>query len=300
MFPRITSRLSSIPTSRASALASLHTGTTKTFDTYSYTTHLVRRTMASSSTPTPTPTPIVELREYALHPSHVVPYTKSTTEASTLRKSLTPLRLFSMPETGGMLNTATHMYYFQGGFSERTERRKGMGKSEEWKMYLKSVKPCMISQKSSIFVEAPLVKEFEEVPGLECGTAESMLEAASTSGSGSGGDDDPIYEIRRYHLKLGYDTVPQFLTLYAKGLPSKLHAPGTDPTTTLITLLYSEVGQLNEVIEVWRHGSMDAMERSRVAARGAQEWRSSIAAIADLANVFTNTIHKPLSFSPLR
>lgn len=164
-------------------------------------------------------------------------------------------------------------------------------------MYLKSVKPCMISQKSSIFVEAPLVKEFKEVPGLEGGNAESMLEAASASGSG---EDDPIYEIRRYHLKLGYDTVPQFLTLYAKGLPSKLHAPGTDPTTTLITLLYSEVGQLNEVIEVWRHGSMDAMERSRVAARGAQEWRSSIAAIADLANVFTNTIHKPLSFSPLR
>eukprot|EP01083_Nonionella_stella_P195563 720302_1 len=109
MFTRITSR--------TSALASLHT--TKTH------TYLVRRTMASTitaptPTPTITPTPIVELREYALHPSHVVPYTKSTTEASTLRKSLTPLRLFSMPETGGMLNTATHMYYFQGGFSERT------------------------------------------------------------------------------------------------------------------------------------------------------------------------------------
>jgi len=263
--------------------------------------------MASSApTPTPTPTPIVELREYALHPSHVVPYTNSTTEASALRKSLTPLRLFSMPETGGgMLNTATHMYYFQGGFPERSERRKGMGKSEEWKTYLKSVKPCMISQKSSIFVEAPLVKEFSEVPGLVAGNAESMLEAGSGSGSGNKNENldldlDPIYEIRRYHLKLGYDTVPQFLTLYAQGLPSKLHAVGTDPTTTLITLLYSEVGQLNEVIEVWRHGSMDAMERSRVAARGAQEWRTSIAAIADLANVFTNTIHKPLSFSPLR
>ena len=57
--------------------------------------------------------------------------------------------------------------------------------------------------------------------------------------------------------------------------------------------------QLNEVIEVWKHGSTNAMEKSRVAARGANEWKNSIAEIANLANAFTNTIHKPLSFSPL-
>ena len=114
--------------------------------------------------------------------------------------------------------------------------------------------------------------------------------------------DDCILELRRYNLKLGYDTVPKFLELYGAGLPSKLEAPGTDPTTSLVTLLYSEVGRLNEVIEIWRHGNgVPAMEQSRAAARKAQEWRSAIASIADLAIEFRSTIHRPvLAFPPIK
>lgn len=243
--------------------------------------------MSTSSTATP----IVELREYNLFPEFVVPYTKATTEASTLRKKLLPLRSFSFPETGGRLNVATHLYYFEGGFEERNERRKAMGTTPEWKAYLKSVKPYMIDQTSSIFVEASFIQSTDGVCGLKPGNIENIFTD----------DDSPesIIELRRYQLKLGYDTVPKFLELYKSGLPSKLNAAGTDPTTKLVTLLYSEVGQLNEVIEVWKHGSTNAMEKSRVAARGANEWKNSIAEIANLANVFTNTIHKPLSFSPL-
>ncbi len=253
--------------------------------------NLPKRSMSSSNIK-----PIVELREYALHPSHVVQYTQATTEAAELRKSLTPLRLFSMPETGGQLNVATHLYYFHG-FEERNSKRSAMSKSAEWKQYLKKVKPCMISQTSTIFVEAPLVSEMDGICGLDPdANATSILNAGDTDNVA----EDSIFEIRRYQLKLGYDTVPKFLKLYKEGLPSKLNAEGTDTTTALVTLLYSDVGQLNEVIEVWRHGSTDAMERSRVAARSAQEWRNSIEKIAELATVFTNTIHKPLSFSPLR
>ncbi|KAL3914643.1 MAG: hypothetical protein SGILL_006021, partial [Bacillariaceae sp.] len=46
-------------------------------------------------------------------------------------------------------------------------------------------------------------------------------------------NDHTILEIRRYYLKLGYDTVPNFLSLYGDGLPSKLSAQGTDPETSL-------------------------------------------------------------------
>ena len=142
-----------------------------------------------------------------------------------------------------------------------------------------------------IFFQFPLrKKDFDKIHGL-AGTA-----AASTLVG-----DDPILEIRRYKLALGYDTVPTFMKIYEAGLPSKLEAEGTDPTTALITLLYSEVGRLNEVIEVWRHGGgTSAMETSRVAARAAGPWRDSIAQIAPLAIEFTSTIHKPTSFSPLK
>ncbi len=176
-----------------------------------------------------------------------------------------------------------------------------MGKNEEWVEYLKFARPCMKSQKSTIFVEAPLVKEVEGVCGLGPGLAEAHLENLNLDNDTSSTSSNSIYEIRRYQLKLGYDTVPTFLSLYSAGLPSKLAAHGNDPSTTLITVLYSEVGQLNEVIEIWRHGSgTAAMERSRVASRGAAEWRSAIGDIADLATVFTSSIHKPTSFSPLK
>jgi len=249
--------------------------------------------MAASSSASASAAPIVELREYNLHPEHVVQYTKATTIYAHLRKCLTPLRMFSFPETGGLLNVATHLYYFEGGFEERNQRRTQMGESADWKGYLKTVKPCMINQKSTIFVEAPLVAETEKVCGLKA-NAEEMLDVYGEDAEGT------VLEIRRYQLKLGYATVPLFLKHYAEGLPSKLNAEGTDPSTALVTLLYSEVGELNEVIELWRHGSTGAMERSRVAARSAQKWRNSIAEIAALATSFTSTIHKPLDFSPLR
>ena len=170
----------------------------------------------------------------------------------------------------------------------------------DWQAYLQSVQPFMVDQKSTIFVEAPLVSEIEGVCGLTPGTIEQQLYDQQHSDDDASSSSDSILELRRYQLKLGYDTVPKFLELYGAGLPSKLTAPGTDPSTSLVTLLYSEVGQLNEVMEVWRHGSTSAMEQSRVAARGATEWKKSIAEIASLATVFTSTIHTPLSFSPLK
>jgi hypothetical protein len=262
---------------------------------------VVSRRMSSSSNFISTP--IIELREDTLSPQYVGAYHKTTTDASFTRKELLPLRLFSLPETGGRLNVATHLYYFQGGFQERNERRKAMGTNPDWQAYLHSVEPFMVDQKSTIFVEAPLVSEIEGVCGLKhTGNIEQLLydQQHSDDDASSSSSDESILELRRYQLKLGYDTVPKFLDLYGAGLPSKLTAPGTDPSTSLVTLLYSEVGQLNEVMEVWKHGSTSAMEQSRVAARSATEWKKSIAEIASLATVFTSTIHTPLSFSPLK
>ena len=54
--------------------------------------------------------------------------------------------------------------------------------------------------------------------GLEPGNAEQKLEGIA-AGTGMG-----VYEIQRYQLKLGYDTVPNFLQLYDEVLPSKLNA----------------------------------------------------------------------------
>lgn len=236
-----------------------------------------------------------------------MPYTNHTIESAPLRKNL-PLAFFGFPETGGIpLNTAVHLYHYPGGHDERSQQRAALAKKVEWKEYLGEVKACMMQQSSGIFVEAGLVNDFDEVKGLK-----HWVDNDGSKGSSNTGGNKGIVELRKYQLKLGYDTVPNFLKLYSEALPSKLNAEGTHPTTELVTILVSDVGSLNTVYEVWKHGGevsgedgtafcgMQAMEQSRQASRGAMEWRKGIAEIAELAMTFDTTILKPLAFSPLR
>jgi hypothetical protein len=232
-------------------------------------------------------TPIIEFRESSLVPKFTTDFVELTTSASKLYASISPLRLFCMPDTGGHLNVAMHAYYYAGGYQERDDVWENKARDSEWQSHLQSYNSFLEHEKSQIFVESSLVSKIDQVQSL-----------ISTDIHANG--DKCIFEIRRYNLILGYDTVPKFLELYEAGLPSKLCAEGTDPTTSLITLMYSEVGRLNEVIEIWRHGDgVGAMERSRVAARGASLWRKSISEIAPLAIQFTSTICKPLAVSPM-
>lgn len=252
----------------------------------------------STSTET-SASPIVELRHYHLHPASTGTYTQNTIQSSGLRKTL-PLAFFGFPETGAVpLNTAVHLYHYPGGMRQRKDERATLAKKDEWKQYLGGVKECMMQQKSEIYVEAGLVNDFDEVTGLEYWVKNDQSTADTRGNS--------IIELRRYQLRLGYDTVPNFLKLYAQALPSKLNAVGTHPTTQLITILSSDIGSLNTVYEVWKHGGgrnsccgMEAMEQSRQASRGAQEWRSGISEIAKLATSFDTSILKPVSFSPLQ
>ena len=235
---------------------------------------------------TAAPPGLVELREYVLRPDKAAAYLAATQDAAAVRHDLVPTRLCSMPETGGQLQVFTHWYYYDDHKS-RDAARAGMPKDPRWVEYLAKIRPFVDTQTSTIFTEAPLVEEF----GLH-----SLKNATCPSKEGLDKDQqDPIYELRRYQLKLGYDTVPKFMSHYAAGLPSKLAAPGTHPSTSLCSVVHSDIGTLNEVIECWRHGAgTEAMMASRQAARGASEWRDAIASIAELAVSFRSTVHRPV------
>ena len=238
--------------------------------------------------------PIIEMREYDLNPMYAHSYLHHTAAKADLRKQLSPLRLFAIPETGGKLNVATHLYHWRGGYRERNARKADMASSEEWREYIKKIQPALASQRSSLWMEAPFVYNMPGVVGLNMGRGESILRM------GGKYSNDAIYEVCRYKLKLGYDVIPIFLELYASGLPSKLEAEGSDPTSSLITLMYSTVGTLNEVCEIWRHGDgFDAMERSGAAAQNAKEWRESGSQISALTVEVTRTVLRPIAFSPL-
>jgi NIPSNAP len=255
--------------------------------------HLNASSTIAAVADVPSPRPIVEIREYEIYPKHSAEFWQKTAQSAKLRISMAPLRFFTYPETGGKLHIATHAYYYLNGHSERDTKRQRMMDDPTWCTYVHDVLPYLKSQTSTIWVEAPLVQKYSPLVG---GLLTPPLTSNNIKNSAK-----TIFEIRRYRLKLGYDTVPKFLNIYESGLSSKLNATGTHPTTALVTLLYSEVGRLNEVIEIWKHGDgSTAMEASRQAARNAPEWRSAIAEVANLAIEFTSTIHKPTSFSPMR
>lgn len=234
-------------------------------------------------------TPIVELREYQLSCAGVPDFVTAASERSALIRETTPLRLLSLPTAGGPLNVATHFYAYGGGHAERDAGLAAKRNDPRWREFQHSIAPGVQQQCSLLFVEAPLVGDFN---------LHGLMDASCPGGEPA---DGAIYELRRYQLQLGYDTVPRFLKLFAQGLPSKLEAPGTDPSTSLVSLIYSDVGSLNEVIELWRHGGgTSAMETSRKAARAAAEWRAAVAEIAGLAVRFTTAIHEPLEGSPWR
>ncbi len=232
------------------------------------------------------PTPIVELREYALIPAQAAKYVAATKAAAPVRHEHVPTRLCSLPETGGALNVFSHWYAYAGGHPERDAARGGMPQDPRWVDYMTEIRPYVDAQSSLSFVEAPLVESF----GLH-----GMGNGASPGGDDGDGAGSTIYELRRYKLKLSYETVPKFYEHYSRGLPSKLAAEGTHPSTSLVSVLHTEIGMFNEVLEVWRHGAgTHAMEVSRVAARTAGEWRGAIAEIAQLAVDFRSTVHKPV------
>lgn len=105
------------------------------------------------------------------------------------------------------------------------------------------------------------------------------------------------WEQRRYQLKLGYDSVPTFLSLYESGLSDKLAADDSG-ASELVTLLYSDNGSLNVVIELWRHESIARAQDSRVASRKATKWRSAINEIAHITTSFETQFMRPIKGSP--
>ena len=237
--------------------------------------HVSRRSLSTIPTPG-----LYELRSYTLHPSGVDSFTALCTTSAPLRKSMLPLRLFTLPETGGMLNVAQHLYYYPT-LAARTAARTVSGASPEWKSFVNTSREFVAKQDSTLYQQAP----------------QAILDAGGApGGQWVGCEERGIYEYRRYRLKLGYDTVPAFYELYEAGLPSK--TKNQHDGTMLTTVMHSDIGVLNEVIEIWRHESLEGMEQSRVMAREAGEWREAIGEIAKLAVQFQNSVHRPVSFSP--
>jgi hypothetical protein len=236
------------------------------------------------------PPGFLELRQYDLEPAGAKQFLKQTHLYAPLRQALFPGWLgFWTTELGGNLNRVHHLYHFTD-YAHRDECWAQAAGSMEWMEYQQHMSSLVCSQQSTSFLEAESVLHGAGLEGFRSWSPPSTC------------NDKPspaAYEMRRYQLKLGYDTVPDFMRLFNEGLPDKLLVDDSG-ASSLVTLMYSDCGPLNTVIELWRHESLQRSQDSRAASRASTKWRSTIGSVAELAVSFETQFLRPTAFSPWR
>lgn len=264
--------------------------------------------------------PLLEIREYWLHPAGVKPFLALSAETAGLRRSLLPLVGFWSPDTGaGDLNRVVHLYAYES-LEARDAARAAAARHQGWQRYIDAARPHVQRQASRIMVEAAGVYAAVGAPGAAGFDAHhgdgdgaaagggAAADASSGRGSGGGGggsnasagvssSSKGLYELREYQLSPGYGSVPRLYEAFERGLPAKIAA---GPEGRLVALAHSDVGVLNNVVELWRYPGAAACARARQASRGVPEWRETIAAVAPGVQTFTSTFLTPCSFSPLQ
>ena len=157
---------------------------------------------------------IVEVRTYTAHPGSSSSYVElAAAAADTRRKHCKDgWKLFLSAETGsGSLSDFIHIYTYDS-LQHRQEVRAQMARDPQWQLFLEASRPCLSSQRSEIFCPAV-------VPHID-----RSYFPSSSSSSGGGG----VFEIRRYQLRPGYDSVPKLVEAFSRGLPDKLNRCSAD------------------------------------------------------------------------
>ncbi len=194
-------------------------------------------------------------------------------------------RMFAC-DTGGTLNrvvhfynyvvccsthsiNSTHMYmivarlitqqftpHITQSLEARDQARQRAAQHTEWQQdYLDHSRPHVAHQTSSLWMPA--------MPILHA--ARVVQPGQFVSPQSSPGTPPVLYELRSYQLTHGWGAVPAWVEAFASGVGSKIEAAASqlDPSMvpTLVFAGYSEVGDMNCTMELWRHASSTACTR---------------------------------------
>ena len=202
-------------------------------------------------------------------------------------------------ELGGSVHTVQHLYHWND--YDQRDRARAVAEDHPWwydatsrgdqaahdnMLPMPSLRQNITSSEAVVMIEATDALESCGLPGA----------AGFTTTEGG---PNVAWELRKYQLVLGYTTMPRFLDLYSEGLKDKLAADDSG-ASQLATLLYSDSGSLNVVIELWRHESMQRAQDSRVASRKASKWKTAIGEIAQISTFFSTHMMRPMRWSPWR
>jgi hypothetical protein len=97
---------------------------------------------------------IVEERIYTLRPGEVPEYLRRYEEAGLNIQRPTLGRMVGYFSTEvGPLNQIVHLWAYRD-MAERHERREGLTANADWRAYVKTVRPLIVSQESKILIPA--------------------------------------------------------------------------------------------------------------------------------------------------
>ena len=255
------------------------------------------RAFASQTSPASPSSPgLFEMRTYVMKPEWREAYLHVAQRAlgptGVLRKFHRGFLGSWVTNIGGDLNEVVSLYHY-ADYDEREDTRRRMSRDSEWGGFDIETRPMIRSHKSEIFLPATKALESAGIPDA----LEHMKKMADTSRVGT--RDPGVYELRTYQLELGYNPIPKLMEHMSAGLPSKLKSD-TAGLGELAWMGYSDVGKLNQFVELWRYPSFQDHIKVREAARGAGEWRECIGKIAPMVQMFDTRLVKPATFSPMQ
>ncbi|KAF8071348.1 NIPSNAP3A [Scenedesmus sp. PABB004] len=230
---------------------------------------------------------LLEIREYTLHPAGFKAFMALAAEAAELRGRLLPFLGMFTCDTGGDLNTVTHLYHYKD-LAQREAVRAAAARDVGWQEFIDESRPHVARQSSRIMLESAPVYAALGLPG-------AAGFASPRGPAGAAPEGSPVYELRQYQLHPGYGSVPKLLAAFADGLPDKVAA---DADGRLVAFAHSDVGVLNQVVELWRYPSAAGCIRARESARKVPKWRDTIAAVTPGVQQFQTSLLRSVPFSP--
>ena len=264
--------------------------------------HLPRRLGSlrqCSTLPRPSQGSFFELRRDQVIPSALHDYLDEHNQTADERRKLLPgWKGIWKTEVGGSVHQVHHLYQWDN-YDQRDRIREIAEDHPAWYadsgthvsdmdnvMPLPSLRQKLSGSESVLMLEATDALHACGLPGAAGYSSRLKEHSAGVA-----------WEMRTYQLVLGYPAVPQFLELYTEGLRDKLAADDSG-ASELATLLYSDCGPLNVVVELWRHESIQRAQDSRMASRKAVKWKQAIGEIAKISTSFSTLYMRPLRASP--
>lgn len=207
---------------------------------------------------------MVEVRNYTIKPNMFGEFMSLVNSTRDLRTSLLPVIGMYKSDIGSEeLNSFLHLYKYKD-FDHRDDVRRKASESHEWAQeYLPRAKDMMTAQKNAIYKPASNIMMSASAPSGGAMTRGAML------------------EIREYQFQAGYDTIPSVLEAFQKAIPEKIQAASDRGLEghELVFFGYTDVGILNNLVEIWKYPTAQTCILARQASRSVDSWRECIKTI---------------------